>query len=57
MNVNLNQVLGTIFSLIALYLVISNADAFSSIIKSGGGFFGNETALLQGRRFFNGTYS
>ena len=43
-------VLGTVFLLIFVYLLVTNAPAVTSIIREGGNFALKGTALLQGRK-------
>lgn len=47
---------GTIFLLIALFLILSNYTAFNQILESGGNLFVTETGVLQGRTVTGGGF-
>ena len=43
------KILGSIFTLIMAYLVISNANQFNTLFSGAGGLLTTETTILQGR--------
>lgn len=45
---DVNKILASMFGLILVFLLLSRADEFNSIISAMGGFITNQTRALQG---------
>ena len=51
MNLNIQETIGGVFFLILIFLLLSNASAFNTIVTSGGNFLLEGVSTLQGHAY------